>query len=87
LALGIEAGELAELFLWKQPTEIEDAFHDPAFVSRVAEEIADVQIYLLYLAHRTGIALDQAVVDKLAINERRYPVERAKGSATKHGQL
>jgi NTP pyrophosphatase (non-canonical NTP hydrolase) len=87
LALGIEAGELAELFLWKQPEEIDAALDDPDFAARVAEELADVQIYLMFLAHRAGIRLDQAVLDKLALNEQRYPVERSRGSARKHDAL
>ncbi len=84
LGLGIEAGELGELFLWKTEAEIEALRDDPAFRSRLLEELGDVQMFLLYLAHRLGIDLGEAVVTKLALNERKYPVDRFRGSARKY---
>jgi hypothetical protein len=44
-------------------------------------------ILLTYLAHDLGIDLDHAVRDRLAVNAERYPVEKAKGRATKHDAL
>jgi NTP pyrophosphatase (non-canonical NTP hydrolase) len=87
LALGIEAGELAEIFLWKSPEEIDLALQEPDFRQRLAEEIADVQIFLLYLASRTDIRISSAVDEKLAVNEARYPIHLARGSARKHDEL
>lgn len=79
LALSIEAAELNELFLWKNPDEA-----DPA---GVREELADVFIYGLLLAHHYGLSLDSIVLGKLAVNEERYPVEKARGSARKYTDL
>lgn len=87
MGLGIEAGELAELFLWKDDAEIAAALAEPAFRERVAHELADVQVFLLLLAHATGIALDDAVRRKLALNAQKYPVEKARGSAKKYDEL
>jgi NTP pyrophosphatase (non-canonical NTP hydrolase) len=50
---------------------------------RAAEEIADVLIYLVRLADVLGIDVDQAVTDKLAVNARKYPADRFRGSARK----
>ena len=87
MGLSIEAGELCELFLWKTDTEIGERRRDPAFLERVADEIADVQTFLLYLAHDLGIALPEAVNRKLRKNAEKYPVERARGNARKYDDL
>jgi len=77
--LSIEAGELLEQFLWKQPKDA-----DPA---KVREELADVLIFALLLAHEQKIDLAQAIKEKLAQNDAKYPVEKAKGKSTKYDQL
>lgn len=87
MSLGIEAGELAELFQWKDDAEVAAQLADPAFRQRVAMELADLQMLLLYAAHATGVSLEDAVRAKLAINERRYPVEKARGNAKKYDEL
>lgn len=77
--LSIEAAELLEQFLWKQPKEA-----DPA---KVQAELADVLIFALLLAHEQKIDLTQAITQKLAENAVKYPVEKAKGRATKYDEL
>ncbi len=79
LGLSIEAAELNELFLWKKP---EDA--DPA---RVREELADVLIYSLLLLEKYGLDLEEIVRMKLAVNDAKYPVEKARNSAAKYTDL
>ena len=87
LGLQIEASELAELFLWKTREECLDLLGEEKARGRLADEMADVLIFLLYLAEESGISLDQAVRDKLVANARKYPVETAKGSAKKYSEL
>ena len=79
IGLNIEAGELLELYLWKHPDQA-----DPA---KAAEEIADVLIYALLLADAYGFDPATLVRDKLARNNRNYPVDKAKGSAKKYTEL
>lgn len=81
-AIGIEAAELNELFLWKTIKESESV--DPA---RLKEELADVFMYTLMLAERHGIDMKEAVLEKIAKNAAKYPVEKAKGTAKKYDQL
>ncbi|MCB8966442.1 MAG: nucleotide pyrophosphohydrolase [Chloroflexota bacterium] len=65
-SLAIEAAEVLEHFQWRE--EVKDA---PA----LAGELADVLLYLLQLASVTGIDLEQAVLDKLALNHtREWPI-------------
>ncbi len=87
LGLGIEAAELGELFLWKTDEEARAALADPVFRERVADEIADVQVFLLYLADAAGIPIGEAVRAKLRKNADKYPVEKARGSAKKYTEL
>ncbi|UAY56065.1 nucleotide pyrophosphohydrolase [Arachidicoccus terrestris] len=79
LALSIEAAELLEVFLWK---DAESA--DP---QKVREELADVLMYALLLADKQGLDITQIVEDKLRLNNEKYPVEKAKGSAKKYNEL
>lgn len=72
-SVSIEASELLECFQWN-----DDA--DPA---RGRDELADVVTYCILLAERLGVDLDEIVLDKLALTEQKYPVERAKGRSTK----
>lgn len=79
LALSIEASELLELFLWKSPEQ--------ADVSKVKEELADVIAYALLLADSYELDVEQIVLDKIALNEKKYPVSKAKGTAKKYTEL
>ncbi len=61
ISLSLEAAEVLEHFQWG-----EQAHRDA-----LAEELADVALYLLQLAYLTGIDLEQAILDKLAVNYNR----------------
>lgn len=81
----IEAAELLELFQWS------DAADSAAVVAnkreQIADEIADVAIYLLFLADDLGIDLLQAIETKMDANARKYPVERSRGRSDKYTEL
>ena len=79
LALSVEAGELLEVFLWKSGEE--------ADLERVKEELADVLAYALLLADRCNLDVRQIVLDKIAQNALKYPVDKAAGNARKYTDL
>lgn len=85
MALSGEAGELIEHFQWL--TEEQSRELSGEALAAVREEIADVQIYLLLLARKLDIDLLQAAADKMEANARKYPVERARGTASKYTEL
>jgi len=87
LSLSLESAELLELTQWKSDEEIEQAIGDAAFRERLAEECADVLLYLLLIAERVGIDLARAGAGKIARNKAKYPVERARGNARKYTDL
>ena len=84
-ALVVEAAELLEPFQWLTPEQSLDL--PPHKREAVRQEMADVLIYLVSLANCLDIDLIQAARDKLAINARKYPVEKARGSCAKSHEL
>ena len=82
IALSIEVAELNELFLWKTIKESEEVDKE-----RLKEELADVFAYAFLLAEKHQLDVKQIVLDKIAINAEKYPVEKAKGTATKYNEL
>lgn len=79
VALSVEANELLECYLWKQPEE--------ANLEKVKEELADVLIYSFQMAYRCGLNVKDIIEDKIALNAKKYPVEKSKGKATKYSEL
>lgn len=62
ISLSLEAAEILEHYQWAEETEPDS----------LAEELADVALYLLQLAYLTGVDLGSAVMDKLAVNYQRF---------------
>lgn len=85
LAISIEASELLEHFLWKNPDEVNERVKSKR--EDIEDEIADIGIYLTELADNLGIDLLQAMDRKLAKNDAKYPVDKAKGSHSKYTEL
>ncbi len=82
IALAVETAELLEPFQWLTPEE--SAALNDMQREAVRQEIADVLIYLTRLADLLDIDLLEAAADKLALNARKYPVEKAHGNALKY---
>lgn len=84
MALSVEAAELVEIFQWL--TEAQSGDLDKEKTQAVADEIADVQIYLIRLADKLGIDILAAVETKIAKNDEKYPVDKVKGSSKKYSE-
>jgi len=84
-AIGIEAAELQELFLWK--TNAESKKLSPNELESAKEEVADIFIFLMYFCHEFNIDLFKAVEDKIKLNGEKYPVDKAKGNSKKYDDL
>lgn len=82
MALSGEAGELVSLFQWL--SEAESRNMPPERLADAADEIADVQMYLVALADQLGINIAEAVAGKMAKNAQKYPADRFRGSARKY---
>ena len=79
LALSIEASELNEAFLWKNANDVN--------VDKVKEELADIFNYAILIADKYNLDVKQIVLEKLAKNAQKYPVDKAYGSAKKYNEL
>lgn len=85
IALSIEAAELNELFLWKKDSEIEEV--ERVDKQKIADELADILVYALMFAHRNEFDVEKIIMDKMKKNGEKYPVEKARGNATKYNML
>lgn len=85
VAITAEAGELLQHFVWQDPAQSERRIVDRK--PEIESEMADVAILLFEMADNCGVDLAQAVLTKLARNEERYPVAKAKGSNKKYNEL
>jgi len=85
LSMLLEAAEVLEHFQWKSPQEIED--YARTNKSEIAEELADVALYLFELADNLGVDLRNAMEKKLDKNDQKYPIEKARGKHTKYNKL
>ena len=86
MALASETGELVELFQWLTDQQSREITSSPDQMALIKEEVADLQIYLIRLADQLGIDLEKVVDEKIEKNERKYPVDLAKGNATKYSR-
>ncbi len=77
MSIAIEAAELMEHFQWLSLGESDEYMRDPVKRAEVAAELADVFIYCLCFANRTGIDLAEAVDSKLKTNAERWPLPMA----------
>ena len=82
MALTSEVGELNELFQWLTEEKSNNVDNN-----EVRQEIADIFIYLLRLADKLDIDIEEAVREKIEINAKKYPAELSKGNATKYNKL
>lgn len=87
LSLNLEASELLELAQWKSESDFEEEAQEAVMQQRLREECADVFLYLLLIAERAGIDIQQAAAEKIKANGKKYPVEKSRGTATKYNKL
>lgn len=85
LSLCLEAAELLELMQWRNGEELQA--HLDTSRQRLGEELADVLGWVLLLAHDQQIDLGAAFQRKIELNRQKYPVEKARGVATKYTDL
>lgn len=84
IALSVEAGELLEHFQWISEKDVSRLASERR--AEIAEEIADLAILLTYLANDLSVDFEEIVEAKLLQNERKYPVDKFKGSPEKYSR-
>jgi NTP pyrophosphatase (non-canonical NTP hydrolase) len=81
-AISIEAAELNELFLWKNIEQSEEVSQ-----ARIKEELADILAYSFLLAEKHNFNIKEIMLEKIKLNDKKYPVDKAKGTAKKYNEL
>ena len=82
MALSVEVAELVEHYQWL-PTGA-DAELDDAKRTGIRHELADVLMYLVRLADKSGVDLHAAVLEKMELNAEKYPADQVRGDARKY---
>ena len=79
IALSIEASELNEILLWKNNESIDK--------NKLSEELADVFIYAFLIAEKHDLDIKEIILEKLALNAKKYPIKKSHGKADKYNEL
>jgi len=85
ISLSLEAAEVLEHFQWKSPEEIKE--YIKTHKEHIGEELADVFYWVLLLSSDLNIDIEKALKNKMAQNNKKYPVKKAKGKHTKYNKL
>lgn len=85
MMIATEAAELMEIFLWVDADKSAEELKKKQ--EHVEQEIADVAIGILMLCAEQNIDLTKAIEAKMAHNAAKYPVDKAKGNASKYTEL
>ena len=83
-AIAIECAELQEVFLWSNVEEAKKIAVEKK--KKISEELADIFIFCLLFAHETGIDIEKAMLEKIDLNGKKYPLEKSKGSSKKYNE-
>jgi len=84
MALSVEASELLEIFQWldfEQANNLEKNKKEHA-----KQEIADIAVYLIRMCMKLDINLEDAIVEKMKLNEKKYPLIDEGGNKIEYGK-
>lgn len=85
LYLSLEAAELLEIFAWVNGDQIEQRVKEKR--QDIEHEVADIFCMLLHFCNAYSIDLTKVFVEKMAINNNKYPIEKAKSNHRKSTEL
>jgi NTP pyrophosphatase (non-canonical NTP hydrolase) len=85
ISLSLEAAEVLEHFQWKSKEEIEEYVKTDK--EHIGEELADVLYWILLMSHDINLDILKALQKKIKKNEKKYPIEKARGRHTKYDRL
>ncbi|MFW6017163.1 MAG: nucleotide pyrophosphohydrolase [bacterium] len=82
ISISIEANELLEIFQWETAENVVQNKID-----NIRDELADILTYSILFADKLDIDIEEAILEKLAKNEKKYPIEKAYGSNKKYNEF
>ena len=84
MALSVEASELLEIFQWSDLEEAKNLSKDKK--EHVKQEIADIAVYLIRMCMHFNINLEEAIIEKMKLNEKKYPLFDKDGNKIEYGK-
>jgi len=84
ISISLEAAELLEHFQWKEKEPIRAIKNNREFMQSIKNELSDIMIYSLNFANKLDIDISEAIRNKIDENNRKYPVNLARGKAEKY---
>ena len=84
IPLSLEAAELLKIFQWKDPEEVDELKANEKALKQVKEELGDILIYSLTLAHEFNLDPSEIILDKILVNDKRYPADKVRGKSKKY---
>ena len=86
MALSVEVAELVEIFQWLDNEQSLVHNLDSSSLKFLKEELGDIMIYTIRLADKLNINLEEAIHNKIEINDEKYPIELSKDNAIKYSR-
>ena len=87
MALSVETAELVEIFQWLNERQSKITHLSDQDRLRIKEEMADILIYLIQISDKLDINLEKVVLEKIKLNEKKYPIDISKGSSKKYYKI
>ncbi len=84
MALSVEASELLEIFQWLEYEQAENLNKEQK--EHAKQEIADIAVYLIRMCMKLDINLEDAIVEKMKLNEKKYPLADENGNKIVYGK-
>lgn len=84
MALNVEASELLEIFQWLSLEQAENLSDDKK--EHAKQEIADIAVYLIRICMHYNINLEEAIIEKMKLNEKKYPLVDENGNKIEYGK-
>lgn len=84
MALSVETSELVEIFQWLTEKESNQISKNSKQYLQAKDELADILIYLLRIADKLDIDLNEACFDKMKKNAEKYPIAKAMNNSSKY---
>ncbi len=88
LAIGVvtESSELLQIFRFKTPAECEAMLSNIKSKQKICDEISDVFFFVLRFAQKFDIDLYSSLLNKIMINNKKYPIDQSKGCNKKYDE-
>ncbi len=84
MALSVEVSELVEIFQWLDLEQAQNLSKDKK--EHVKQELADIAVYLIRMCMHFNINLEEAIVEKMKLNEKKYPLFDKDGKKIEYGK-